>query len=46
MRVFGILGVVIVLCVGFFLYQRSIEDLPDESPQQTDRHHSRSGSGC
>ena len=34
MRVFGILGVVIVLCVGFFLYQRSISDLPEGSPQE------------
>ena len=34
MRIFGILGVVIVLCVGFFLYQRSIEDLPEGSPQE------------
>ena len=28
MRAFGLLGVVIVLCVGFFLYQRSAADLP------------------
>ena len=34
MRVFGILGVVIVLCVGFFLYQRSMADLPEGSPQE------------
>src|SRR5262245_27173513 len=34
MRVFGLLGVVIVLCVGFFLYQRSIEEIPEGSPQQ------------
>jgi len=34
MRIFGILGVVIVLCVGFFLYQRSISDLPEGSPQE------------
>jgi Tfp pilus assembly protein PilE len=34
MRVFGILGVVIVLCVGFFLYQRSVVDLPEGSPQE------------
>jgi hypothetical protein len=32
MRTFGILGVVIVLCVGFFVYQRSVEELPDGSP--------------
>jgi hypothetical protein len=34
MRVFGILSVVIVLCVGFFLYQRSVADLPEGSPQE------------
>ena len=34
MRVFGILGVVIVLCAGFFIYQRSVADLPEGSPQQ------------
>jgi len=34
MRIFGILGVVIVLCVGFFLYQRSVADLPEGSPQE------------
>ena len=34
MRIFGILGVVIVLCVGFFVYQRSIEDLPGGSPME------------
>ena len=34
MRIFGFLGVVIVLCVGFFLYQRSIADLPEGSPQE------------
>jgi Tfp pilus assembly protein PilE len=34
MRIFGILGVVIVLCVGFFLYQRSVADLPEGSPEQ------------
>ncbi len=35
MRIFGILGVVIVLCVGFLVYQRSIEDvLEDGSPQE------------
>lgn len=28
MRVFGILGVVIVLCVGLFMYQRSVADMP------------------
>ena len=34
MRIFGILGVVIVLCVGFFFYQRSVADLPEGSPQE------------
>ncbi len=34
MRIFGLLGVVIVLCVGFFLYQRSMADLPEGSPQE------------
>jgi len=38
MRVFGILGVVIVLCAGFFFYQRSIAEVSEDgSPQeQTD----------
>jgi hypothetical protein len=34
MRIFGILGVVIVLCVGFFIYQRSAESIPGDSPEQ------------
>jgi hypothetical protein len=34
MRILGLLGVVIVLCVGFFVYQRSAADLPAGSPQQ------------
>jgi hypothetical protein len=35
MRIFGILGVVIVLCVGFFVYQRSLADISEEgSPQE------------
>jgi hypothetical protein len=35
MRVFGILGVVIVLCAGFFVYQRSMADVSEEgSPQE------------
>ena len=34
MRVFGFLGVVIVLCAGFFIYQRSLEGIPEGSPQQ------------
>ena len=29
MRVFGFLGVVIVLCAGFFFYQRSLADIPE-----------------
>ena len=35
MRAFGLLGVVIVLAVGIFLYQRNIQELPDENPLQT-----------
>ena len=35
MRAFGLLGVVIVLAVGLFLYQRSIQELPDENPLET-----------
>lgn len=35
MRVFGLLGVVIVLCVGLYLYQQNIKELPDENPLQT-----------
>jgi hypothetical protein len=34
MRVFGLLGVVIVLCAGLFLYQRNIEEMPEGNPQQ------------
>ena len=34
MRAFGILGVIIVLGVGFWFYQRSLEDLPEGSPQE------------
>ena len=35
MRIFGILGVVIVLCAGFFVYQRSIENVSEGgSPQE------------
>jgi hypothetical protein len=35
MRVFGILGVVIVLCAGFFVYQRSMAEVPENgSPQE------------
>ena len=35
MRAFGLLGVVVVLAAGIFLYQRNIEELPDENPLQT-----------
>ena len=35
MRAFGLLGVVIVLAVGIFLYQRNIQELRDENPLQT-----------
>jgi hypothetical protein len=35
MRAFGLLGVVIVLAVGLFMYQRSIQELPDENPLET-----------
>jgi hypothetical protein len=35
MRIFGLISVVLVLCVGFFVYQRSLTDLPREgSPQE------------
>ena len=34
MRIFGLLAVVIVLGIGFWLYQRSIEDVPAGSPQE------------
>jgi len=34
MRIFGLIGVVIVLCVGFFLYQRSVADIPEGSREQ------------
>ena len=34
MRIFGILGVVIVLCVGLVLYQRSVANLPEDAPEQ------------
>lgn len=35
MRAFGLLGVVIVLAVGLFIYQRQIQELPDENPLET-----------
>jgi hypothetical protein len=34
MRIFGILSVVIVLCAGLFIYQRSVAELPTGSPQE------------
>lgn len=34
MKAFGILGVVIALCAGLYLYQRSLQDIPEGSPQQ------------
>ena len=34
MRVFGLLGVVIVLCVGLYLYQQDIKNINEGSPQQ------------
>ena len=34
MRAFGFLGVVVVLCAGFFIYQRAATDIPAGSPQQ------------
>lgn len=34
MRVFGFLGVVIVLCAGFFIYQRSATAVPAGSPRE------------
>ncbi len=34
MRVFGFVGVIVVLCAGFFIYQRSISDVPEGSPEQ------------
>jgi len=34
MKFFGLIGVVIVLGAGLFMYQRSIEQLPGDSPQE------------
>jgi len=34
MKFFGLVAVVIVLGVGLFMYQRSIEQLPGDSPQE------------
>jgi hypothetical protein len=29
MRIFGLISVLVVLCAGFFIYQRSLADLPE-----------------
>lgn len=34
MRVFGILGVVVVLAVGLYLYQQDIKQYPNDNPVQ------------
>ena len=34
MRIFGLIAVIVVLGVGFWLYQRSIENIPEGSPQE------------
>src|SRR5689334_10873226 len=34
MRAFGLIAVIIVLGAGFWFYQRSLEDLPEGSPQE------------
>jgi len=34
MKAFGILGVVIALCAGLYLYQRDLQQIPEGSPQQ------------
>lgn len=34
MRAFGILGVVIALCAGLYLYQQNLEEMPEANPQQ------------
>jgi hypothetical protein len=34
MRILGLIGVIVVLCAGFLIYQRSIADLPEGSPEQ------------
>jgi hypothetical protein len=34
MRAFGLIAVIVVLGVGLFMYQRSIEQLPAGSPQE------------
>ena len=34
MRAFGLIAVIIVLGVGFWFYQRSLEEFPEGSPQE------------
>lgn len=34
MRVFGLIAVLVVLCTGLFMYQRSASSLPAGSPQE------------
>jgi hypothetical protein len=34
MRAFGLLGVVIALCAGLYLYQQNIDEVPEGNPQQ------------
>ena len=34
MKAFGVLGVVIALCAGLYLYQRDLQQIPEGSPQQ------------
>ena len=34
MKIFGFIAVIVVLCVGLFMYKRSIETLPGGSPQE------------
>jgi len=34
MRAFGLIAVIVVLGCGLYMYQRSIEQLPGESPQE------------
>jgi len=34
MRVFGFIAVIVVLCAGLFMYQRSASSLPADSPQE------------
>lgn len=34
MRAFGFIAVIVVLCAGLFMYQRSASSLPADSPQE------------